>query len=280
MFSAPLSPLCVFAFLVLVRSPWKTDLTPTSRDLTPTSLDLTPTSCDLTPFFQESNMDPQKTLLMCLSVFAAMLSFNSMIIAYLLAQSTPLLSPPPSSLKSSQALLRKLAPLYTPIRRRGKNKNRLQEYWMDEEYFYLDSGFTLEEFDKLHSMTVSTLCKPVYGDYLSARKLNTEEILLLVVIWLRRYYKLAVLGKKFGISESSASEYIAFFVPALAKRLRPEVEFPSQQRLEAMKGLIPDFSKTIGSFDLVTQQIHMPTADEWRFYRGDKGFFCDFQLNC
>jgi hypothetical protein len=45
--------------------------------------------------------------------------------------------------------------------------------------------------------------------------------------------------------------------------LCPEIEFPSQQQLNAIKGLIPEFPNAIGSLDLSIQKISIPSVDEW-----------------
>jgi hypothetical protein len=75
----------------------------------------------------------------------------------------------------------------------------------------------------------------------------------------------------FGISKATVDKVINVMVPLLAEEMKVEVQFPSPERLELLKGTIDVDPDAVGSLDLTVQQIEMPLHGEYRFFRGDKG---------
>lgn len=74
----------------------------------------------------------------------------------------------------------------------------------------------------------------------------------------------------FGISGSCVNAVLYGLIPSLEEKLRPEISFPSPQLQELLKHSIPEFPEAIGCMDFTIQDIAIPTADEYRFYRTDK----------
>lgn len=163
----------------------------------------------------------------------------------------------------------------------------------NEAYLYTFTNFTLSEFNELHEHTLPVLTTPLKGEQYKHTSLTTKDKLLLVLMWVRRYYTLSELCIWFGLSRCALDLYLNAFVVRLCEFLRPEISFPSPDRLNMLLGIhiivkifciyvcnydcvgsIPEFPTTVGSMDMTIHRLNIPAAAEYRFFRGDKG--CHF----
>jgi hypothetical protein len=75
----------------------------------------------------------------------------------------------------------------------------------------------------------------------------------------------------FDVDESTINRHMNFWIPALAKQLRPEILFPSAERIQLLQGTIESDPLAIGSMDMTIHPVTAPVVEEFRFFRGDKG---------
>jgi len=142
----------------------------------------------------------------------------------------------------------------------------------DENFLHQETGFTRKEFDLLYQETFEALSSPLQGNRYHRSKLSEKEKLLMVLIWIHRYYTLRKLRCYFGLNESTVDRHINNLVINLSEFLRPEIQWPSPERLNLLQGIYPDYPDVVGSMDFFYRRIRMPGVEEHIFFRGDKGF--------
>lgn len=219
------------------------------------------------------------------SLIDLLLQRQQLVHAYVALLQLEMTPPPPPeySYRSTQGLVRSVIPLAVVndqpkvIRRRICDAHK----WLqNEQDLYVMTGFTVNEFTRLWNC-VDTLimqsCLRRPGQKLPLRRgssLQPKERFLLVLAFLRRYPPIDVLAVLFKISRSSVQEWLQMLIPRLAEYLKPEVQFPAEERLKELEGSIPHFSEAIGHMDMTIHRMQMPTVEEWRLFRGDK--YCHF----
>lgn len=172
----------------------------------------------------------------------------------------------------TQALVRRFFPLLRTQLFQNTQRTCLATLILDdEEILWSLTAFTKEEFEELFNICKSELMKPIEGTRFRNRWLNDKELLLLLLVWIRRYYKYTELSIWFGLSQPQIFAYIHSLVPRLAELLKPQVQFPSEQRLQLLRGTIEKYPDAVGYFDMMIHVIRQPTWGEYRFFRGDKG---------
>ncbi len=128
-------------------------------------------------------------------------------------------------------------------------------------------------FTRLHDRLLVQLSRPVNGRFIH-RTINTLNRLLLTMIWMRCYPKLALLAFLFGISITLACQIIQFTVPILHAHLVPRfIRWPTAREWIQQMGTFPHFPSVVGMLDGSVFRISRPTGRMQRlFYRRDKHF--------
>lgn len=107
---------------------------------------------------------------------------------------------------------------------------------MDERLLYWETHFSKAESNQLHDMVYKVLQRPLKEDATESHQgsLSSYEKLLMVLIWICRYKTEKELSFIFGVSRAAINVLLNTLVVRLSERLRPEISFPSEERIQAL----------------------------------------------
>ncbi len=158
-------------------------------------------------------------------------------------------------------------------------------FLQNEQMMYSFTGFSRSEFQQLFQEVGDSVSEPITGK----RKrrwihVTPEGRLLLVLIWIRKYLSFGDIAALFSLDESTVRKTINTVAVRMLDVLQIQLWWPSDERLEALKGTISEYPEAIGSMDMSIHQVPAYYADEDHFYRKDKGTHfmnhlavCDFR---
>ena len=86
--------------------------------------------------------------------------------------------------ESTQGLTRKLFPLVAPVSKNFRRTSQTTEILTNEWHLWAETGFTIEEFNKLYQICWTVLAKPIQGMRTKKKKLTRHEILLLICMFI------------------------------------------------------------------------------------------------
>ena len=105
-------------------------------------------------------------------------------------------------------------------------------------------------------------------------KLELQDHLLLVIVWLRLYPTGVVLGYLFGVSEPTASRTKKRVLPLLEQAGRDTMRLPqpgqrTRRDLSVLLAMLPELSVIVDSFEQPVQRPQDP-SEQKRYYSGKK----------
>lgn len=151
---------------------------------------------------------------------------------------SPPIPPPPQSLQSVHSLAKKLlAPVIEWSSEKYTRPSTCNEILKDEHSLFVETHFTKQEFNSLFELVDKELELPL-DSIKEQRKIgdmNSKQKLLLVLMWIRRYKTEEELAIVFGTSASTICKWLTALTIRLSEKLKPEIRFPTGERLEALK---------------------------------------------
>lgn len=180
-------------------------------------------------------------------------------------------TPPNDARRSTQALSRELfKETINWSDDSYKSPSSADEILKDERRLFFETYLTKKDFEELYQRLEYSLLAPLEGYHNTQLGISPRHKLLLVLMWIRRYYPEQKLALDFGISEGRVSRILKTLIPRLSDDMSPEISFPSMERIIALKGMIPEFEEAIGSVDGTIHKLRLPTHHEYRYFRSDK----------
>jgi len=121
----------------------------------------------------------------------------------------------------------------------------------------------------IHSDICSTI--PEFMDI----NLSSENLLLLVLLWLRSYPCYSVLCLMFNVHFSSVSRIIHGLWPKLRDLYHHMIQWPSNNQWNRMHGTWPDIPMAVGAIDGMSHEIYRPGIEPQElFYFGHRNRHC------
>ncbi len=139
--------------------------------------------------------------------------------------------------------------------------------WSRHPYqFFRASGETVTSFNRLH-----TDLRP---NIISNRQLDSLNVLLMTLWWMRRYPIYSEISVIFDIQESSVSRILNRMIPVLHARLHPEVVWPTNNEWQQLRGIWSRIPNAVGALDGTSHPIYRPTHNQRQYYSGHRHCHC------
>ena len=116
---------------------------------------------------------------------------------------------------------------------------------------------------------MSTLLTPHFNQF---DGITEDNVLLMVLIWLRQYPTYSLLSVMFGTTSTTVSRVIRSTIPILYHHLKSFIVWPSTLQWKSLQNSWEMFPYAVGCIDGTLHEINIPDHQQQRYYSGHRHF--------